>query len=390
VQGQALRPIDPATGLPLWSAEMGGEPIWVGYLDDKVIVATESRVVALGLEDGSIDWRNDLDVRDPARRRPNPFARAEPGSQEPAGRPSGRLHDFRIVGGRVFCQSGDRELMAIDGDTGLVDWSFSPPEGGELNPLLWIGPRRVALQVRKPNAIVVLETATGRRLAEYPQTDQDSSWMREPLPIDDDRVALVTDRRTVACSTWPGDLRVGLPREPDRSPPTSHRVDRRRRTPARDPGRQRADPARRGDGRQALVASPGVEILSERPEAMALDADRVYWASGRTLNAAALGDGELAWRRHLTGPEAGWSIALTARCVAAFPGTSGSSPEGRPGFPFVFRRRDTGDLVQRLLVPSSVPEVAVRIAHRSVLFATRGDLWAYGDRRTMDGSAPSR
>jgi hypothetical protein len=80
---------------------------------------------------------------------------------------------------------------------------------------------------------------------------------------------------------------------------------------------------------------------------------------------------------------------LTERCVAAFPGPSGSS-EGASGFPLVFRLRDTGDLVQRLLVPSNVSEVAVQIAHRSVLFATRGDLWAYGDRRTMDGSAPSR
>ena len=64
--------------------------------------------------------------------------------------------------------------------------------------------------------------------------------------------------------------------------------------------------------------------------------------------------------------------------------------EAAAGFPLVFRRRDTGDLVQRLLVPSSVSEVAVRIAHRSVLFATQGDLWAYGDRSTMDGPAPSR
>ena len=291
----------------------------------------------------------------------------------------------------MFCQSGDRELMAIDGDTGLVDWSFSPPEGGELNPLLWIGPRRVALQVRKPNAILVLETASGRRLAEYPQTDQDGAWMRDPLPIDDDRVALVTDRRTVALF----DLGRGAYAWIFRESPT---------LPTYKPPRLLGDAERLlviQDGNELIrldVATGakrwsrplGVEILSERPEAMALDADRVYWASGRTLNAAALGDGELAWRRHLTGPEAGWSIALTARCVAAFPGPSGSSPEGASGFPLVFRRRDTGDLVQRLLVPSSVSEVAVRIAHRSVLFATRGDLWAYGDRRTMDGPAPSR
>ena len=224
--------------------------------------------------------------------------------------------------------------MALDGDTGLVDWSFAPPEGGELNPHLWIGPRRVALQVRKPNAILVLETASGRRLAEFPQTDQDGAWMRDPLPIDDDRVALVTDRRTVALF----DLGRGAYAWIFRESPT---------LPTYGPPRLLGDAERLlviHDGNELIRLDPatgakrwsrplGVEDLSERPEAMALDADRFYWASGRTLNAAALGDGELAWRRHLTGPEAGWSLALTERCVAAFPGPSGSSPEGAIGLP---------------------------------------------------------
>ena len=83
-----------------------------------------------------------------------------------------RLHDFRIVGGRVFCLRGDRELIAFDGDTGLVDWSFSPL-AGTINPNLWIGPQRVVLQVLKPGAVLVLETANGRRRAEYPQGDDD-------------------------------------------------------------------------------------------------------------------------------------------------------------------------------------------------------------------------
>jgi len=81
---------------------------------------------------------------------------------------------------------------------------------------------------------------------------------------------------------------------------------------------------------------------------------------------------------------------LTERCVAAYPRPSGASPDASSGFPLVFRRRDSGDLVQRLLVPSVVSDVAVRLAHRSVLVATQGDLWAFGDRRTMDGPPPTR
>src|SRR5439155_18462694 len=64
----------------------------------------------------------------------------------------------------------------------------------------------------------------------------------------------------------------------------------------------------------------GVEDLSERPDALVQDAALVYWVSGQTLNAARLGDGSLAWSRHLTGPESGWAVELTERSVMAYPG----------------------------------------------------------------------
>ena len=150
----------------------------------------------------------------------------------------------------------------------------------------------------------------------------------------------------------------------------------------------RLDPA---TGAKLWSRPLGVEDLSERPEAMALDGDRVYWASGRTLNAAALADGELAWRRHLTGPESGWSIALTAALRRGLsPAPRGRRRRATSGFPLVFRRRDTGDLVQRLLVPSSVSEVAVRLALGASWSPPGGTSGRYGDRRTMDGAAPSR
>jgi len=347
------------------------------------------RDLVSGFDKGSVDWQYDLGVTDPTRRRSNPFAKGGAPTQEPEG-PSGRLHNFRIVGGRVFCQRGDRELLAIDGDTGLVDWSFSPASGG-LNPNLWIGQRRIALQVRKPNAILVLETASGRRLGEYPQAEEDDAWVRIPLPIDDDRVALVTDRRTVVlfdlsrgAASWVFRESPGLPTF---GPPRL--LGDAERLLVIHSGNEliRLDVA---TGAKRWSRPLGVENLSERPEATAFDADRFYWASGQTLNAVSLENGELAWRRHLTGPESGWSVALTERCVAAYPRPSGASPDAPSGFPLVFRRRDSGDLVQRLLVPSVVSDVAVRLAHRSVLVATQGDLWAFGDRRTMDGPPPTR
>jgi outer membrane protein assembly factor BamB len=389
-QGSTLRPVDPASGSPLWSADLGNAPVWVGYLADKIIAATETRLVALSLDKGALEWQYDLGNPENGRRGGNPFARALP---EPSANDAGppRLHHFRIVGGRIFCQRGGSELLAFDGDTGLVDWSFSPLSG-TINPHLWIGPQRIVLQVCKPGAILVLETANGRRRAEYPQGENEE-WARAPLPIDDDHVALVANRRTVALF----DLRRGenawIFRESLELP--KHGAPRLLGNAERllviHDGTDviRLDPAT-GD---KLWSKPlGIEDLSERPEATVLDGERFYWVSGQTQCARSLGDGSLCWTQHLMGPESGWALALTERCVLAFPGPSSSQPGENEidGLPLVFRRRDTGELVQRLYFPVTLSGVAVRLAPRGALVATRGGLWSLGERRELDEPAPHR
>src|SRR5690242_19408221 len=106
----------------------------------------------------------------------------------------------------------------------------------------------------------------------------------------------------------------------------------------------------------------GTENLSERPEALAVDGERVYWVNGQTLRGAALKDGSVLWSRSLSGPEAGWSVELSDRCVLAYPGLPRLTGNEIEGLPLVFRRRDSGDLVQRLLFPVSVTDVAVRLS----------------------------
>jgi outer membrane protein assembly factor BamB len=387
-QGTTLRPVDPTSGSPLWTAELGNSPVWVGYLADKLIAATETRLVALALENGAFQWKHELGEPEAGRRGANPFARAEPQTQGAAGTGAGRLHDFRIVGGRVFCLRGGRELVAFDGDTGLVDWSFSPP-AGTINPNLWIGPERIVLQVLKPGAVLVLETGNGRRRAEHPQNDDDE-WARPPLPIDDDHVALVTDRRTVALF----DLRRGV---------SSWNFRESLELPKHGAPRLLGDAERLiviHDGCTAIRLDPatglkrwtrpmGVEDLSERPEATVLDGERFYWVSGQTLQAASLSDGALVWTRYLTGPESGWALGLTERCVMAYPGPASSAAENEiDGLPLVLRRRDTGELVQRLFFPVTLSDVAVRLAPHGALIATRGGLWSLGERRETGGSRP--
>jgi outer membrane protein assembly factor BamB/tetratricopeptide (TPR) repeat protein len=382
-----LQPVDPRSGVSAWTADLGDEPIWVGYLADRVIAATSTRVVALSLENGTIAWQSDPEVPRPVRRVPNPFAKAEPAGAEQRDEAAGRLHDLHIVGGRVFCLRGDRELLALDGDTGLVEWSYSPTSG-EINPHVWFGPHQIVLQTRNPSTIVALGTSNGRSLAEFPESE-DKDWLRDPFPVADDQVALVVDQRTVGLFdlkrgvfSWSFHESPGLPRYgPPRVLGNSERLlvlydgDRLIRLDPRTGGR-------------LWYQGLGPEDLSERPESMALDGDRFFFTSGHTLVALALTDGVRVWQRHLTGPETGWAIALTDRCVAAYPNPSRSSDMPLNELPLVFCRRETGELVQRILFSTSVSDVAVRLAPHSALVATQAGLWALGDRAVPVGVQP--
>ncbi len=382
VQGTLVRPINSNSGSSKWSVDLEGNPVWAGYLDDRVLAASETRVVALGLDKGQLLWTFDAATPGTPRRGPNPYARPEPATK-PSNDPPGKLHEFRIVGNRVFCLRGDRELLALDGDSGLIDWSYSAP-GGTITPHLLIGPQRIVLQTRKPNEILVLDTATGRRHAEYPQTE-DEEWVRDPLPIDDDHVVIAVDRRTVARF----DLVRGV---------ASWVFRESREMPKNGPPRPFGDSERLlivQDGNELirLDAATGVkrwsrplgaEDLSERPEALAIDGDRVYWASGQSLSAASLRDGSLVWNQHLSGPESGWVVDLTDRCVMAYPGLTRHVGDEVEGLPLVFRRRDDGRLVQRLLFPVPVTEVAVRLAPGGAVVATQAGLWALGERPEVD------
>ena len=65
--------------------------------------------------------------------------------------------------GRLFVLRGQHELIALDVDTGAVDWSFSSPPR-EINPNLTIGDDRIWMQVNKPNQLLVLRTGDGQML----------------------------------------------------------------------------------------------------------------------------------------------------------------------------------------------------------------------------------
>ena len=386
-----LSPIDPRDGQATWSVVLDDEPVWLGYLSDRLIVGTNRALLALQPESGAIAWRSELRGEAPGPSGPNPF-RKDPAATEAA---DGPLDGFRIEGGRIFCRRGEGELLALDGDTGQVEWTFAPPSS-RLNPHLWIGPRRIVLQVRETDAILVLETASGRRLAEHrPGGEED--WAEDPILLDDDHVALVADRRTVGLF----DLRRGEFSWTFRESAT---------LPQNGPPRLLGDAERLvvlHDGRALIRLDPrtgarlwarplGTTDLSGRPDSLAMDGERIYWVGGHDpaspasavqLEAIRLADGKVDWRRFLTGPESRWALTLTDRCVAAYPIPSGIAGDDLADLPLIFCRRESGRPVQRLLFQSRGPDLAVRLGPRVALIATATAVWGLADRLDVDTAA---
>ncbi len=394
VQGSTLRPVEPATGVAAWTAELGSAPVWAGYLADKVLAATESRVVALSLDKGEIEWQYPPNAQAPSARGPNPFAKSTAENNESQEPSLGRFHSFKIVGERLYIQcgdqNGDHKLLALDGDSGLVDWTYRPA-GGTINPNLLIGPNQIVFQVRRPNSIQVLDTSTGRRRAEWPQTDEEA-WPRPPLPIDDERVALVSDVLTVALFDTVRGTNSWVFRESDK-------------LPTHGPPRLFGDSERllmlhNGNELIRLDLSTGVRLwslplgiedLSERPDALVRDSQRVYWTSDRMIRGASLADGQTVWSAPLLGPESGWSLALTEQCILVYPRASRSLENESQGTSLVLRRRENGAFVQRLWfreglghTPARHParavpnEIAIRLSPRGALLASQGGIWALG------------
>ncbi len=395
-----VKPVDPETGKSAWSADLGEPPIWIGYLADRVIIAGKTKIAAAGAGDGTIEWRYDMNAPKNEKSSINPFARGrvEPAATE--GEEPDELGRFQIVGGRVFALRGDRELIAFDGDSGLIDWSYSPRQGS-LNPNVWIGSERIVAQERDPASIVVLETATGRGLNRIARPSGEEAWPRVPVPLDNDRVVLVPDRFSVALLDLSAG-KIGWTFSESKSPPLHGppRVlgDSERLLVLHD-GREliRLDPA---GGGKLWSQTLGADDIGEREDALVLDGNQCYYVTGSTqltsppsLSALSLADGAILWSRYLAGPKRGWSLALSDRCVAAF-----SNPKADElsadidSAPLALYQRKTGDLVERLVFPAENGRCTARLTPRGAIVATSDGIWSLGDRsaQTVDSAAPTR
>jgi cellulose synthase operon protein C len=293
-----------------------------------------------------------------------------------------------LVKGRLFLLRGQHELIALDVDTGAVDWTFSSPPR-EINPNLTIGDDRIWMQVNKPNQLLVLRTDDGQMLLRHSLGENDS-LKRPPVPLDDDSLLLVPDPMTVKRFDLTQGQATWIYRESENQPtygPPRILTDGERLLVLHDGLLlNRLDPA---TGSKRWSCPLGNENLCERPASMAFDDKRFYYtgknlhsSSGKILRAISMEDGSPLWSCYLGGPEdAMWSIALSRSHILAYP-----SKLEVPGVSevdsmcMIVRRRDNGALVQRFMFPTKIADVALRADPRGVWVATARGVWALGGR----------
>ncbi len=383
-----LTPLDPVTGARRWTADLGARAVWVGYLADKLVAATSRQVVALDVRTGAVQWRFGQEGVAQPRPGPDPFARDEPRADAPETLGSA-LHGFQIVAGRLFLLRGDDALIAVDGDAGIVHWTYTS-RGGAINPKIWIGPDRLVLQTQKPQELVVLETESGRLVSHCGLGDREG-LERVPTPLDEDHVIVVTDRRTVkkfdlTQGRFLWDYRESAEMPVNGAPRTL--VDAEHLLVIHD-GRTliRLDPV---TGSKQWSSVLGTEDLGERPSAVAFDEHRFYCVSKQNLRALSLDDGSLLWSRYLAGQDLlQWSLALSDRAVLAYPSYSSLWEDQPEPMLVVVRRQTDGALIQRFVFPATISAVNLRLDARGALITTPRELWALGDRppsRSADAS----
>jgi cellulose synthase operon protein C len=381
IENNGLRLLDPLSGAPRWASDLGAPAVWAGYVSDKLIVATAHQIAALELSQGTIQWRFDVSKAGKDARRPDPFANPPEVPERPvAGGPT--LSCFQVVNGRVFCLRNRTELIALDGDSGALDWSFSSPPG-EINPNLWIGADKAVLQIDKPNQLLVLRTNDGRPVKRT-SLGENEHLERPPLPIDENSVILVSDRVTVKRFDLTTGLVAWVFREseilPTNGPPRLLGSAETLMVLHDGCSLIRLDPV---TGKKQWQTLLGTENLSERLGSIACDLKKLYCVnfesfSGKmrpALRVLALDDGSRVWSCPLSGPpNAIWSIALSERSIFAFP--IATEYGEMVTMPVVVHRRDDGALIERFVFQTTVSEVTFEVDPRGVILATTKGIWA--------------
>ncbi len=385
--GTRLMALKSTTGQDAWSVDLGQEPVWVSQFGDVVLAATATEIRAFQQIDGQPLWRFDPKEQGRPALRIDPFSRSDlkSSSEETTtlAEPTGRLHTFNLQGTRLYFLRGDQALMCVDAAEGKLEWSYeattkdSSRTEPRLNPQLLIGPELIVAQLGSSHSVLVLDAATGAKRGEFAREQDQSSWLRPPQPLDDERVLLVIDARTVVLFDLVQGIDVWSYRDDSALPlAAAPRAMVDHGVILILFGGQHLTRLDASSGKRIWSRGVSVEDLSETPAAFALDGTRFYCATPGRLIAMKLEDGSIEWNRLLVAPDGGWAIGIHGPCLVAFPQQGEDPSLTDTSSPLLVIRRDTGQLVQRLVLPSDSSGLRVRLDSDVPLLASQRELWA--------------
>jgi len=342
-------------GPPLWTVALGEAAQWGARVGTLVLVATPSRVVGIHAQSGELAWEHGVRAG-AGSLPPDPFAPSRV-ARSTERELSGKIVRLGLSGDRLLLFVGDRTLLALEASTGQLIWSFRASET-RLSPHFLVEGGRLLVQVREPNARLVLDAESGEVLHRLDDEVAGSAWVADPVPLGRGRAAMALDPRTVASV----DLEAGVTLWESRDRSVLPRYDLPMLLATGDhlvvavPGQvSRLDPI---DG-DPLWTSPFGQTPFGAFEAHAvLGVDRLYWlgtaSAERSLHAVDLEDGRLVWKRPI-GDEASWpdwAVHDLGDVVAVAPRGGPADGAFPSRLPVLICRGGDGRSIQRLLLSS--------------------------------------
>ena len=358
-----------STGEIRWTHRLPFAPLWAGCHADTIISAGAAGVACLDRDKGQLLWHFPAPVAGRYPRAPCDDLRVvlDPQPPEP-------LTDFRLAARRLFFLQGQRQLFALNAETGAVLWDHWAPDGplhlpyphGCFSPCYHAGGETVLLQMSGRRWL--LDAATGRPIHEA--AGSRNLWQRPPLQLDERTLCVAPDYRYIEQF----DARTGQYQ-------WTHRLAGASTLSGELPlllGRGNlllcVQPANIGYFLQRLDRASGKAVWPQ-PRLLAaktldlsawtFDAEAVYSIEDRWLIARSVADGEILWRQRL--PADGGQARRVGDYLAVWPPAFGSetrfrfrSPLGtvqwdlgtalapEAVFPLSCYDPKTGQLVQRL------------------------------------------
>jgi hypothetical protein len=368
-KGKELFCHDAKTGKSRWGVKLAFTPTWLGEDYGVVLVAGPLGAAGLRLEDGQLLW-GWVTLASEAHNGysylpPDPLSLGE----------SNLLSNFQLSDWfAIQCTQNNGITVAFSATTGRLDtgsfWGADAP-GAKLHPLDWKTPNSPDVTKRGYlNKIQMYEVVDGRTimmtmiLPFEDRADQGLDWTYKPrLPT-----TLTGELPRVFVHNC--FLLALLPR--------NYGYDLERLDPKTG----------------ANVWKPAARLCSQSFErdAIAIHQDAVYYASGNTLYARNLANGDLLWKRELPESVRGWRVKATKQALMVFPGAKDepkwlSVPFGNviipvptrklAKYPFSLRVLDykNGGLLQNLQFEGDVSGAGVQFFPDCVVVTAGSKAW---------------